>query len=251
MGKYDLAYFEQKLEEIQEKVYKKAPGIKAAHRKAFVEACEVFHNGYEALVNASTDEEVEKCMKTQAKVMKKCVKAGGKIFPYLDITESSALETALLKGVMIDQATPAGLAEWVAQDPKHEMYIQQMMNSTDMLKFMLTHGGPKDGKWGSAIEIYFNLSSDLSDDADDIVKVNRKLAMAVALELASPIYEFDTRVKVDPIKRYHHYANAYKKGELDPSFPHFSVWELRHVVNCDAPDEQLKWGREMMMVSSS
>jgi hypothetical protein len=85
MGKYDLAYFEEKLSEIQEKVYKKAPGIKASHRQAFVEACEGFHDGYDALVNASTDEELERCMKVQAKAMKKCVKAGGKIFPTLDI----------------------------------------------------------------------------------------------------------------------------------------------------------------------
>jgi hypothetical protein len=249
MGKFDLAYLEDKLKDSQEKVYKKAPAIKSAHRKAFVEACETFQDGYESLMNAATDDEREKCMKTQAKAMKKCVKAGGKIFSTLDLTESNTMETALLKGTMIQQATPQGLADWVAEDPKNDLYLQQMMNSTDMLKFMLTHGGPKDGKWGSAIQIYFQLSTDLSDDADDLTKVNRKIAMAVALELASPIYEFDTKVKVDPIKRYQHYADAYKNGELDPSFPHFSVWELRHVINCDAPDSQLTWGREMLMVS--
>lgn len=249
MGKHDLAYFEDKLKDFQEKAYKKAPGIKAAHRQAFVEACEVFHDGYESIKKAKTDAELEKCMKKQAKAMKGCVKTGSKIIPNLDLTGSNTLETALLKGVMIQQATPQGLSDWVAEDAKNDLYLQQMFSSTDMLKFMLTHGGPKDGKWGSAIEIYFKLSTGLSDDADDLTKVNRKIAMAVALELASPIYEFDTKIKVDPIKRYHHYADAYKNGELDPAFPYFSVWELRHVVNCDAPDEQLTWGREMLMVS--
>jgi hypothetical protein len=73
--------------------------------------------------------------------------------------------------------------------------------------------------------------------------------MAVALELATPIYEFDTKIEVDPIKRYQHYADAYKNGELDPAFPHFSVWEMRHIINSNAKDEQLAWGRKMLMVS--
>ncbi len=149
---------------------------------------------------------------------------------------------------MISQATPAKLAGWVAEDSKNELYIHQMTTSTDMLKFMLTHGGPKDGNWGSAIKIYLDISSDFPEEADDLTKVNRKIAMAVALELASPINEFDTKIQVDPIKRYHHYADAYQNGELDPAFPHFSVWEMRHIINCNATNEQLAWGRKMLMV---
>ncbi|KAG7352881.1 hypothetical protein IV203_008929 [Nitzschia inconspicua] len=247
MGKFTLDYFEKKLEEMHDKIYKKAPGIKATHRKAFVEACEIFHDGDEAMQNATDPQESEKCAKAQTKAMKKCVKAGGKIFENLDMTSSATLESAILKGTMIAQATPQGLADWVAEDERHELYMNQVMSSTDMLKFMLTHGGPKDGKWGQAIKIYFEICNGFPDDSDDLTKVFRKIAMAVALELATPICEFDTKIQVDPVKRYQHYADAYKNGELDPAFPHFSVWEMRHIINCNATDEQLAWGRKMMM----
>lgn len=251
MGKFNVEYFEKKLEDCLDKIYKKAPSIKASHRKAFVEACEIFHDGDEAMKNASTPQEMEKCAKVQTKAMKKCVKAGGKIFQYLDMAESATLESAILKGTMISQSTPQVLADWVGENGKHELYINQMMTSTDMLKFMLTHGGPKTGRWGPAIKIYFEITSNFPEEADDSIKVNRKIAMAVALELATPIYEFDTKIEVDPVKRYQHYADAYKNGELDPAFPHFSVWEMRHIINSNAKDDQLAWGRKMLMVSSS
>jgi hypothetical protein len=249
MGKFNVEHFEKKLEDAHEKIYKKAPSIKASHRKAFVEACEIFRDGDEAMQNATTPQEMEKCAKSQTKAMKKCVKTGGKIFGYLDMTASATLESAILKGIMISQSTPQGLADWVAEDGKHELYINQMMSSTNMLKFMLTHGGPKGGRWGQAIKIYFEISNEFPEEADDLTKVFRKIAMAVALELATPIYEFDTKIEVDPVKRYQHYADAYKNGELDPAFPHFSVWEMRHIIDCNAKDEQLAWGRKMLMVS--
>jgi hypothetical protein len=249
MGKFNVEYFEKKLEDTHEKIYKKAPSIKTTHRKAFVEACEIFHDGDEAMQNATTPQEMEKCAKAQTKAMKKCVKSGGKIFGYLDVTASATLEAAILKGTMISQATPKGLADWVEEDEKHELYMSQMISSTDMMKFMLTHGGPKDGRWGQAIKIYFDISTEFPEEADELTKVFRKIAMAVALELATPIYEFDTKIEVDPIKRYQHYADAYKNGELDPAFPHFSVWEMRHIIDSNATDEQLAWGRRMLMVS--
>jgi hypothetical protein len=234
--KFDLEYFEEELKKAQDKCYKKAPEIKSSHRKAFVEACEVYQD-------AETPS-------AQTKAMKKCVKTGRKILDNLDIAGTSAiLETSLLKGAMIEQASPQGLADWVAKDEeKHGMWMEQFMSSPDMIRFMLTHGGPKDGQWGEAIEIYFDISSaELEEDNADIIKVSRKIAMACALELAVPMNEFDTKIKVDPIKRYNHYVEAYKNGELDPAFPHFSVWELRHVINCDATNDQLKWGRSMIM----
>jgi hypothetical protein len=240
MVTFDVAYFEEQLKKAQDKCYKKVPEIKSSQRKAFVEACEAFQE-------ADTPS-------AQAKAMKKCVKTGQKILDNLDIAGTSAsLETNVLKGAMIGQATAQGLADWVAKDEeKHGMWMEQFIGSSDMIRFMLTHGGPKDGRWGEAIEIYFEISTiaEAAEEGEtnpDIIKVSRKVAMACALELAVPINEFDTKIPVDPIARYNHYVDAYKNGELDPAFPHFSVWELRHVINCDAMNDQLKWGREMMM----
>ena len=68
----------------------------------------------------------------------------------------------------------------------------------------------------------------------------QRLALATALEHAKPIGD------IDPVKRYLHYEKAYLDGELDPAFKSFTAWEYRHVVNCDAPDEILQWGRTML-----
>ena len=51
---------------------------------------------------------------------------------------------------------------------------------------------------------------------------------------------------MDPVKRYLHYEKAFLDGELDPAFKDLTVWEYRMVVSCDAPDETLAWGREML-----
>jgi hypothetical protein len=51
---------------------------------------------------------------------------------------------------------------------------------------------------------------------------------------------------VDPVKRYLHYEKAYHDRELDPAFKDLTTWEMRFVVNCDAPDQILAWGREML-----
>jgi len=76
----------------------------------------------------------------------------------------------------------------------------------------------------------------------------QKLALAVALELCSPLKLFDSASKfVDPMQRYVHYEQAYLYGELDPAFEHFQVWEMRNIVNCDATDEELGWGRQCLM----
>lgn len=43
-----------------------------------------------------------------------------------------------------------------------------------------------------------------------------------------------------------HYEQAHLLGELDPNFDIFNVWELRQVVNSDATEEELGWGRRSL-----
>ena len=62
-----------------------------------------------------------------------------------------------------------------------------------------------------------------------------------------PLAEFDTpNIFVDPVRRYLHYERAYLDGELDPSFVDRTTWECRMIGNCDAAEEQLGWGRQML-----
>ena len=51
---------------------------------------------------------------------------------------------------------------------------------------------------------------------------------------------------INPLERYKHYEEAYLNGELDPYFETMSVYNLRMVVNADAPNAQLAWGRRML-----
>ena len=68
----------------------------------------------------------------------------------------------------------------------------------------------------------------------------------MALDHASPIKVFDTDEIIDPIGRYTHYEGVYLQGELDPSFPILSVWELRMVANCDAFNDEIEWCSDML-----
>lgn len=242
MGKtFNEAYFENLLQEAQEKCFKKAPVIKSSHRAAFVEACKGFQ---------------ESSLQDQQKAMKKCVKAANKILEKVNLMESSSVVDAALKGTIIMKATPKGLADFANDNKRNGKLIDHLLKTRTLMKEMVVNGGAKDGNYASAMKIYTQILADFPDDNDDdnkdnnddfVVEVNRKIAMAVALELATPINEFDTETKVDPVERFKHFSVAYQNGELDPVFPHLSIWELRHVVNCDAPNDQMKWGRDMLL----
>ena len=70
---------------------------------------------------------------------------------------------------------------------------------------------------------------------------------SVALELCQPLAIFDTTTPVDAVQRYFDYEKAYLDGLLDPAFEHFSVWELRMVVDSDASNEELVWCRQFLL----
>jgi hypothetical protein len=90
----------------------------------------------------------------------------------------------------------------------------------------------------------------VSEKSDDPVLA--RLALATSLEHAKPIEQGNAKdatnapAFVDPVKRYKHYEKAYLDGELDPAFKTLTTWEMRHVVNSDAPDHILAWGRSML-----
>lgn len=247
MPKYDLEYFEEQLKEAQDKCYKKAPEIKSRHRKDFVENCSVFHLHYENLKNAKTDEEAREAAKGQQKAMKKCVKSANKILEAVDLSKNESVVEAVLKGMIMTQATPEALAKFCAKGKSNTKLISHLLKTPDLMKEMLANGGAKDAKYPECMTLYTKILADFPKEENEFTEINRKIAMAVSLELCVPIYEFDTQIKVDPIARFTHFAEAYKNGELDPAFPHFTIWELRHVVDCDAINDQMKWGRDMMI----
>jgi len=165
------------------------------------------------------------------------------------VMATDQFDAKLAKAVVIHHATPRGLAEFSQQSPEHAALVASLLANEALMKEMLIAGGARFGKYGRAIEIYAAIQK-ASPKAKE--GVFQRLALATSLEHAQPINQTnladqpDAPVHVDPVKRYLNYERAFLAGDLDPAFKNFSTWEYRHVVNCDAPEEIVTWGRNML-----
>jgi hypothetical protein len=166
--------------------------------------------------------------------------------PYL---ASDKLDEKLVKCAVLAEATPRGLAEFGQQGKEQEVLVDKLLGDTTLMKQMLVAGGAKFSKYGQATEIHAAIRKASQKSGEGILQ---RLALATSLEHAKPItqsnpkYQPNGPATVDPVKRYLHYEKAYLDGELDPAFENLTAWEFRMVVDCDAPDEILAWGREML-----
>ena len=169
-----------------------------------------------------------------------------KIEPYL---ASDKLDAKLIKCAVLAEATPRGLAEFAEQGKEQEELVDKLLTDNTLMKQMLEAGGAKFGKYGRAMEIYAAIRKASPKSGEGSLQ---RLALATSLEHAKPIEQSNPKDKtsapatVDPVKRYLHYEKAFLDGELDPAFKNLNVWEYRMVLDCDAPDETLAWGREML-----
>jgi hypothetical protein len=166
-----------------------------------------------------------------------------------DFLSSDKLDATLATCVVMQEATPRGLAAFAARGPAEKQLLDRMFADGGLLVQMAVADGANGGNCGRAMEIY-----------RDIQTVSRKatssnlqrLALAIALEHAVPVQQRNAKSAtnapaiVDPVKRYLHYEKAFLGGELDPAFGNFSVWEYRMVVDGEEPDEISAWGREML-----
>ena len=87
-----------------------------------------------------------------------------------------------------------------------------------LLRSMMESGGPSNGQYGRAIQIYYQIQSiqqqkkcsAMEEDDGDVVALLQRLQLAVALEHAEPIGYFGVPTQhVDPIQRYKHYRDAF------------------------------------------
>lgn len=167
------------------------------------------------------------------------------ILDSIDLMESD-LEMSLLRTAILVRGGSKGFAKFANQSDLHGQLVETLLNNKKIMKEFLLNGGPTGKKYGNAMKLYTQMMAGL--EKDRFYKVNKKIAMAVALEFASPQTEFDTAVEIDAEKRFSHYEKAHRKGELDPAFTYFSTWEYRMAINSDASNEQLQWARNMQMV---
>ena len=159
------------------------------------------------------------------------------------------LDAKLVKCAVLASATPRGMAEFAQQGKQQEDLIDKLLADDKLMKQMLEAGGAKFGKYGRAMEILTAIGQASPKAAEGALQ---RLALATALEHAKPIEQSNPQdqsqapATIDPVKRYLHYEKAFLDGELDPVFKNLAAWEYRLVVDCDAPDSILAWGREML-----
>lgn len=168
------------------------------------------------------------------------------IAPFLS---SEKMDAKLVKATVLAASTPSDLAAFAQQGAEQAALVERLLADARLMKEMLEAGGANGGKYGRAMEIYSAIQKASPKAREGLFQ---KLALAVSLEFAVPVKqsnaetEKDAPVNVDPVNRYLHYEKAYLAGELDPAFKSFNSWEYRMVVECDAPDKILTWGREML-----
>lgn len=162
---------------------------------------------------------------------------------------SDKLDAKLARATVLAAATPRGLADFAQQGGEERALVEALLADDKLMKEMLIAGGAARNEYGRAMEIYAQIRQSSPKAREGLFQ---RLALATSLEHAQPVAQSNAgnasgaAATVDPVKRYLHYEKAYLDGELDSAFKNFSTWEYRMVVGCDAPDEILAWGREML-----
>lgn len=244
MSNFDTSFFKDLLKEERRECLE-GPGLDLGLHEAFVEACQASQYAKEAKDIAESEEEVEMAKASMEEALEKCVESAKPILDSIDLMESD-LEMSLLRTAILVRGGSKGFAKFANQSDLHGQLVETLLNNKKIMKEFLLNGGPTGKKYGNAMKLYTQMMAGL--EKDRFYKVNKKIAMAVALEFASPQTEFDTAVEIDAEKRFSHYEKAHRKGELDPAFTYFSTWEYRMAINSDASNEQLQWARNMQMV---
>ena len=222
----DLASCEQRIKETEAKIAQASAG-----------------QGARASVKANADAAVAAAKSAELTAFKAILSS---VEPLLG---SDKMDAKLVKCTVLTEATPSGLAAFAEQGREQEALVEKLLSDENLMKEMLVAGGANFGRYGRAMQIYAAIQK-ASPKANE--GVLHRLALATSLEHAVPVKQSNAADQtnapaiVDPVKRYLHYEKAYLAGELDPAFKNLSAWEYRMVVDCDAPDEILAWGREML-----
>jgi hypothetical protein len=162
---------------------------------------------------------------------------------------SDRLDATLVKCVVLAEGTPRRLAAFAQGSRERAVLLDRLFGDAALMREMLVAGGASGGAFGRAMEIHGAIRGASAKARDGALQ---RLALATALEHAVPIEQSNAvdatsaQKTVDPVQRYLHYERAFLAGELDAAFADLTTWEYRMVVGCDAPDEILAWGREML-----
>ncbi len=234
-GQKLMAKYEAMLSSLQADIAKSVPTVDAAAKAAFLKAW----------ANESS-----------ANIVK------GELSKFIPATEQAArpvlaqvqsflgndqLDAKLVKGAVLAQATPRGLAEFAQQGAAQAALVDQLLSDDALMKEMVYAGGPVGGRYGQAMQIY---SAILKASPKAKSGVLQRLAVGTAIGLARTtlIFPGGDRIpmEVNPVNRFLMYQRAYEDGELDPAFPTLTIFDYTHVVDDPYPDSDLVWMRNML-----
>jgi hypothetical protein len=173
------------------------------------------------------------------------------------IIGSTQLDGKLAQYMVIQSATPRGLAEFAEKSPENEKLIQQLLSDKDLMVQMLVADGPSEGKYGEAMKIYTEIQKASPKAKEGVLQ---RLALAVSLVHSVPFAKQvsgdddddqatdskDPNAFIDPVRRYLNFEKWYLDGELDQGFKGLSAWNLTMLVDGNDPDEVYAWGRQML-----
>lgn len=165
------------------------------------------------------------------------------------VLTSDRLDGKLAKFVVLNEATPHGLAAYAEKSATNKKLVDQLLANDKLMQQMVLAGGAKEGRYAQAMKIYTDIQQASKKASTGVF---HELSLAIAVEHAKPIAQRNAEAAknapefVDPVARYKHYEQAYLDKELDPYFDRHGAWELRFVVNGNEPNEVLAWGREML-----
>jgi hypothetical protein len=257
-GEKLLEQYSAMLTALQAEIVKSVPKIEEGKKAAFLKAYAAeaaAKSAEDAALNAAQRAKDAEEKKAAAKANQDAAEAFGQAQtdtltaaePILADVEKFLMgdksDARLIKCAVLTEATPRGLAEFAQQGKEEEALIEKLLADDDLMKQMLVADGAKAGKYGRAAQIYSSIQKASQRAGEGILQ---RLALGTSLEHAVPVKEFDLESSVDPVKRYLNYEKAYLNGELDPALKNMTTWECRLITNCDAPDEQILWGREML-----
>ena len=278
--KYSQAYFEERIQKSRAKIVKKLPNkeslvgtvflpllaaLKSAktsleaskNLKKKLEDAQKKHpddDGYASLVD-DLKEALDESQSSIQKLEEAVTNEGCAIAKTSNLlTNLLQVEQCLLECTILVQATPKKLAEWVQESPDSNgkllddflLGCQRFLNGQSLMTVFLQQGGPSNGNYGPALAIYTQLQNEIQCATCDTLDLLERLALAVALELATPVQIFKQETYVDPLERFRYYAKLAKTDQLDEAFYNLSIWELRKVIDVNATHEDLTWAREFL-----
>ncbi|KPJ76069.1 MAG: hypothetical protein AMK72_00345 [Planctomycetes bacterium SM23_25] len=230
-GEKFLARYTGMLTALQAEIAKAVPKIDAKKRDAFLKA-------HAAVGGAQPYQDTNSAFaQAQANALRVAKPLLAEVKGFL---VSDKLEARLVKGAVLANATPRGLAEFAQQGKKEAKLVDELLADDDLMKQMLAAGGAKAGKYGMAIQSYAEIQEASKHACKGILQ---RLALGTSLEQAVPLVGHGS---VDPVKRYLSYEKAYLDGELDPEFKNMTTWECRFITDDPTLDEEIVWCREMM-----